>query len=344
MTDEWDQDRIDLRKLGLPIQPSASRRFLNLTRIEQTWLRQIVRQYLRQRTNLSVGSLCDQISSWVRFSKFLQSFPEVQAAAQIDRPLIQTFISFLMADRSEKTNAPLSVGRKIQILQHLRQLFETQPDFLPHLILTEQIPRPVRTTTVKWIPESVVDQLLAHQHALAEPFRSMLLVILEIGCRVGELCELSIDCLSQELGNYYLTRFARKQRKTLKVPISPEIASVIQAAQLRAKAEYGDDVMYLFPKNAVKPFSLGTFNRKINDYINKQQITDESGQLWHFTSKQCRHTVATRLINSGVSQPTIQRFLGHETPTMTDVYAQIHDQTLKKAFFEYQNRIKNGEK
>jgi len=41
------------------------------------------------------------------------------------------------------------------------------------------------------------------------------------------------------------------------------------------------------------------------------------------------------MINSGVPQHIIQRYLGHETPAMTSVYAHIHDQTLKKEIAKY---------
>jgi integrase/recombinase XerD len=109
---------------------------------------------------------------------------------------------------------------------------------------------------------------------------------------------------------------------------------VISTASQWAKQHYGESVKYLFPKNAQQPYHIRTFNQKINDYIARQQIRDENGLLWHFTGKQCRHTVGTRLINNGVSQPTVQRFLGHSSPQMTDVYAHLHDQTLKQAFFQ----------
>lgn len=41
------------------------------------------------------------------------------------------------------------------------------------------------------------------------------------------------------------------------------------------------------------------------------------------------------MINSGVPQHIVQRYLGHESPTMTQVYAQIHDETLRKEVEKY---------
>jgi integrase/recombinase XerD len=322
--------------------PNHSIHVLNLELIQQNWLRELVRQYLRQRVDLATNSLCSQLNSFVFFSRFLQNAPEVQEPAQVTRALILEFISHLTAYRCQnRTHAPLSVGSRAQILEHLKTLFERSTGFARFLIFKEEIPKRTRTDA-KFIPDTVVEQLLAHQNALAQPFRSMLLVILEIGCRASELCELGIDCLSQDTqGDYYVKRYAYKQRKSLIVPVSGKTAAIIQDAQFRAKAQYGESVKYLFPQNASQSYRPALFNRKINDYIAKQQITDVLGQLWHFTAKQCRHTVGTRLINSGVSQPTVQRFLGHQTAQMTDVYAHLHDQTLKDAFFKYKNQINN---
>jgi integrase/recombinase XerD len=339
--DEWDKEQIDLRKVGLQIPTAQSGHILNLNLIQQNGLREIVRQYLRQRVDLAAGTLCHQLGSFVHFSRFLQNAQEVQEPAQVTRALILKFINYLMVYRPQKS-APFSANRRAQILGHLKMLFESTTGFARFLIFEEDIPKSPKSTrtAIKSIPDTVVEQLLVHQNALAEPFRSMLLVILEIGCRVGELCELGIDCLSRDTqGDYYVKRYAHKQRQSITVPVSEKTAKIIQAAQLQAKAQYGESEKYRFPQHAAQSYRPALFNRKINNYIAEQQITDDNGQLWHFTAKQCRHTVGTRLINSGVSQPTVQRFLGHQTARMTDVYAHLHDQTLKEAFFKYQTQI-----
>lgn len=41
------------------------------------------------------------------------------------------------------------------------------------------------------------------------------------------------------------------------------------------------------------------------------------------------------MINNGVPQYIIQRYLGHETPTMTSTYAHIMDSTMKREFIKF---------
>ena len=55
------------------------------------------------------------------------------------------------------------------------------------------------------------------------------------------------------------------------------------------------------------------------------------------TSHQFRHTLGTRLINAGVPQHVVQRVLGHASPEMTGIYAQLHDDTIRQAFERYQS-------
>jgi len=54
------------------------------------------------------------------------------------------------------------------------------------------------------------------------------------------------------------------------------------------------------------------------------------------TAHQFRHTLGTRLINSGVPQHVVQKLLGHASPQMTARYAIIHDSTVRAAFDDYQ--------
>jgi hypothetical protein len=51
-------------------------------------------------------------------------------------------------------------------------------------------------------------------------------------------------------------------------------------------------------------------------------------------------TLGTRLVNKGVPQHVIQRLLGHASPLMTGLYAQLHDATLRQEFERYcQSRV-----
>lgn len=80
----------------------------------------------------------------------------------------------------------------------------------------------------------------------------------------------------------------------------------------------------------------------LKDLAEKFDIRDASGRPWNFQSHQFRHTVGTRMINNGVPQHIVQRYLGHESPRMTMVYAHIFDDTLRKEIEKYhESRVVN---
>ena len=47
-------------------------------------------------------------------------------------------------------------------------------------------------------------------------------------------------------------------------------------------------------------------------------------------------TPSARGFNAGVPQHVVQRVLGHASPEMTGIYAQLHDDTVRRAFEDYQ--------
>lgn len=77
----------------------------------------------------------------------------------------------------------------------------------------------------------------------------------------------------------------------------------------------------------------------LNKLAEKYNICTISGECWHFQAHQFRHSVGTNMINRGVPIHIVSRFLGHETLQMTQVYAHIHDKTLKEEFRKYQDKM-----
>jgi hypothetical protein len=68
-------------------------------------------------------------------------------------------------------------------------------------------------------------------------------------------------------------------------------------------------------------------------------IREQSGRAIEFKPHRFRHTIATELLNGGLSKTGIQRFLSHESGAMTDVYAHMLDQTLKQEWLATRERI-----
>jgi integrase len=82
----------------------------------------------------------------------------------------------------------------------------------------------------------------------------MTLVLEECGMRIGELCTLRLDCLSRDLeGEYFLRYHQPKMGKELQIPISRELALVIQEQQNAHRNRWGDSVTWLFSDRKGRP-------------------------------------------------------------------------------------------
>lgn len=203
----------------------------------------------------------------------------------------------------------------------------------------------------RYIPEEVIRQLNEHLDEFAPPVIRMILVLTECGMRISELVNLGFDCLLQDkAGDWFLKYYQFKMKKEITIPISREIVRVIQEQQRFIRQHFTqEEFNYLFCSNkgvkrpSFKPFptvmTRKTLPRQLNRVAKKHNICDSSGNLWHFQTHQFRHTVGTRMINNGVPQHIVQRYLGHESPQMTAVYATIHDETMKEEIAKFQGKV-----
>lgn len=159
--------------------------------------------------------------------------------------------------------------------------------------------------------------------------------------RISEICPLCFDCLGQDSeGDYFLKVKDRKLKKDYLIPISPVCIAAIKTQQTMVKIDPSYNFSYLFPsKKGSHHVGARHVNKVLNQLALQHNIVDINGKIWHFHAHQFRHTVGTNLINAGISQAIVQRYLGHESPEMTSRYAHIHQETLKKAFNRFQHNV-----
>jgi integrase len=243
----------------------------------------------------------------------------------------------------------LSAQTKNERLSKLAGFFETGVvndwfDVSPHLIRKEDY-RPEVKSLPRYIPEEVMHQLNQHIDTLPAPIMRMILVIQECGLRIGELCQLPFNCLKQDAKGGWFIQFMRwKMKKETILPISLELSTAIKEQQQYIRENLGE-YEYLFcgrsggenkrfsPESKI--MTIPSFVSCLKKLSEEFDIRDNSGKHWNFQTHQFRHTVGTRMINNGVPQHIVQRYLGHESPQMTMVYAHIHDATLRKEIDKY---------
>jgi site-specific recombinase XerD len=206
------------------------------------------------------------------------------------------------------------------------------------LIYREDFPRREQPLP-RWIDESVLQQLMRHLDELPVVHQRLTRILEECGLRIGEACALPVDCLSRDPeGDYFLRYRQPKMRKEIEIPISRELAALIQDQQQLVRRD-SSEARWLFPARRDGPIKSGTYRRVINWLAFRHNVRDATGALFRVHPHGFRHTVGTRLINNDVPQHVVQQFLGHESPQMTARYARIHAATLKRKLAEYRGKV-----
>ena len=334
-------------ELGLYVNKHTGESKLIFRHIRQDWLKEATKKYVRYTaTTKQLRTLQKFISSIKYFSRFISEKYPALTWENLDRNIILDYLAYLNSKQ-------LHWASKKIIISGLKQLLQTGKinswfDIPSYLIRPEDYPKK-QNSVPRYIPEEIMAQLNQHLAQLPEPVMRMVLVIQETGLRISELLQLDINCLKQDTkGDWFIEYMNWKMTKQDTKPISLELAQVIQEQQKYIISSLNTEFNYLFTarKNGrymegnifvpkAKVMGRKSFINYLKRLADKHNICDSSGKVWNFQSHQFRHTVGTRMINNGVPQHIIQRYLGHETPTMTSVYAHIHDRTLKEEIAKY---------
>ncbi|MBD2078321.1 tyrosine-type recombinase/integrase [Leptolyngbya sp. FACHB-17] len=347
---EYVKDVWDCRRLGLQDGVGRSSYKLNFTQLSQPWLKDTAKLFLKVcLSSIEFSSAQEKLYSLRRLSRFLvQAYPDI-APHEINRTIITEFTIHLASARL----APMT---RYKVLCDAKLYFDAcyQNEWLDvsrYLVRQEDFPKRPKHKP-RYIPEEVMQQLNQHIGDLAEPVMRMVLVLQECGMRISELVNLNFDCLLQDTtGDWFLRYYQFKMKKEITIPISREVVRVIQEQQRYIRAHLDPQFKYLFCSNGgvrrpgFKPVPRVMARKTLPAYLNslaeQHNICDQNGKRWHFQTHQFRHTVGTRMINNGVPQHIVQRYLGHESPEMTATYAFIHDQTMKAEIAKFQGRVVN---
>ena len=330
---EHEKDVWDLRRMSIPVSPSLSDTTLNFSSIQQLWLRKAAKTYLQYCLAIYADGTCrTRLQSITCFSEFLSQEQPKATAKAITRKLLLKYLSYLpqrLSIATRKGNV-INVRTFLEVAARERWL----PIGSGQMIYDEEVPQPPKPQP-RYIPSAVLDQLNRHLGNLKAPWMQLVLILQECGMRLSELLGLPLDCLTQDArGTFYLRFMQGKMKREHTIPVSQEIAWIIQKQQETVRGGQPPSTI-LFPNPRGRVYKQSTFTQRINRLAYNHEIRDGSGKLFRFQSHQFRHTVGTRMINLGVPHHIIQRYLGHLGPEMTSRYAHIHDATMKEKLSEY---------
>ncbi len=356
----WYTDDVWLyQNLGINGKQADRHVTFSFKHIHQYWLKEVTKQYIFYCSiNKSCHFVNSSVSGLILFSNYLHQLHEQKQPMCLDAITRELMIGYFSYLSQKKLSAVTRQTRIVTLSGFLDTCCERGwMNYQGKLIYAEDIPRRPKTLP-RFIPQSVLQQLNQHLDQMDPHIRRLILVLQETGMRINEVIKLPFDCIYQDSdGDYFLKYFQSKMNKEHVIPVSLALADEIKAQQQSVQKEWGAHTLLFVVPTHIQPFKPNTrilkaknrgmqwirktLSRYLNRFAEYHQIKSENGEIWRFEFHQFRHTVATQMINNDVPQHIVQRFLGHESPSMTARYAYVIDQTLKKAFTEFNNKMVN---
>ncbi len=165
-----------------------------------------------------------------------------------------------------------------------------------------------------------------------------LLLVRRCGLRIGELCDMTLDCVQEDLnGNYFLKVPLGKLNNERVLPLDPATVEVVDKIK-RFHAHRPDpksDKVYLIST------PQGTKRNRHYFGIIFQEVTQGLVIPGRISLHRLRHSYATTLLSAGLSITTLKKLLGHHDIRMTLGYAAVTQETVRTEYFAALTKIRD---
>lgn len=197
------------------------------------------------------------------------------------------------------------------------------------------------------IPENVLDEINQHIGELEKRHQTMFNIYINSGLRMKEVVYLEDSCLKpSRYDGLFLIKYIpykvliSRRKKNLhdyqEILITEELANIINEQKDMTKdlrKEYNTNLMFINQKEGFRAYvTQGKgFLAALNRLVKKYSIKDESGEMFKFTSRQFRKTIAVKLIEDGATTDEVAYLLGHlSKKTTKEYYEEVRKMELAK--------------
>jgi len=215
-----------------------------------------------------------------------------------------------------KTLSPQSVKHILALLRRIVN-FGVQKQLCQNISFKIQLPEVHNNKTEDLTTEQLQNLLKAIGESEDLMAANMMRIALFTGMRRGEMFKLRWDDIDFHKG--FISLRDPKGKEPQKIPLNDSAKSVFESIP---KHKSG----FVFTMNNGKPFTTD-LRRRLNRIRDAAEIPQDFRALHGL-----RHVYASMLASSGqVDMYTLQKLLTHKSPLMTQRYAHLRDETLRKA-------------
>ena len=271
------------------------------------------------------------------FAQFLADHdPALTSLAGLDRQRhIEPYLAAVAAAANPRSGAALSVSERRSRVLTVGRLIDDINEWgwaeSPgrKLVFARDVPRLPRALP-RYLPPDADRRLSAALHASPNRLRADALLLLRAtGMRIGELCDLELDCVHEVPGTGAWLKVPLGKLDTERmVPIDEETLELVD--RIAAHRSPGKPLPHPRTGKLVQ-FLLTHQGRRVSVDVLRDELiraATEAG-LKSVVPHQLRHTYATALINCGVSLQALMAMLGHVSAEMSLRYGRLFDETVR---------------
>jgi integrase len=200
---------------------------------------------------------------------------------------------------------------------------------LPHLaqlLVRRDLPRRPRRVprALTAQQDELLQQELRQRNDLGA---NVFLLLRHTGMRIGEVVDLSFDCLHASGADHWSIHVPLGKLKTERlVPVDAFVRDLVYRLRFfRSFDSLPPDGRLLARHNC-----KATFIRQLRAYL--CEVSAEAGIPHRIVPHQFRHTYASEMLRLGMDLPAIMKLLGHASPHMSMVYLDIALTDLQREF------------
>ena len=346
---------------GIKQSATARRSKTRLSFIEiPMYYREGIKRYFKRLIYKRSWSFCSEMLIYIRsYYRMFYSHGYTDGFQEnLSRRDIEEYISWIAEEQDDsnatyRSKAVSFIRNWLEFIQ-LAEYPQAPEKDMTRLIFDDDIPkreRPADTyAKIRYIPEPVrnaIDEAIDD----IEPaeMRPVYVLLRETGWRGTDILNLRYDrCLDYVWNSkeeIYVPYLCGEITKTgipiLKIPVREEVASLLKTLINEAKGKSTDENnpdKYLFNtyegKNKGLPYSKPAFTYAVQNLINRKNILDGNGEIYHFRAHSLRHTRAMEYTENGMPIGIIQQILGHCSLQMTLYYSKVSEDMLYKKWKE----------
>lgn len=324
------------------------------------YYRESIKRYMKTLIYRRSWTHCNELLMYIRFYYrcFYAHGYEDGFQEDLRRTDIENYLGWV-AEHYENHNATFR-SKAVSFIKNWLDFiqlaeFDTAPQKdITRLIFDEDVPKRERNCDtlekVKYIPEPIKIALDAAIDDIEPPeMKPVYILLRETGWRGTDILNLRYDqCLdyvwnshSKEYVPYLYDEITKTGIPLHKIPIRPKVAEMVSRLVDEAKEKSTDSNnpdRYLFNtyegKSKGLPYSKPAFAAAVQELIDKNEIRDVKGEIYHFKTHSLRHTRAMEYTEQEMPIGIIQQILGHCSLQMTLHYSKVSEDMLYKKWQE----------